>query len=81
MEKHEKNAAAIVELLSNSDKIKTVYYPGLSNHPSHAIAKKQQKGFGGMLSFEIKGGLSQQKNLYMSLKSCHLQNHLVGLKV
>jgi cystathionine gamma-synthase len=80
MEKHEKNAAAIVELLSNSDKIKTVYYPGLSNHPSHAIAKKQQKGFGGMLSFEIKGGVESAKKFVHELEILSFAESLGGFE-
>ena len=61
MEKHEKNAQAIVEILSNNAKVKSVFYPGLAHHPSHEIAKKQQSGFGGMLSFELKEGLTGVK--------------------
>ena len=61
MEKHEKNAQAIVEILSNNAKVKSVFYPGLAHHRSHEIAKKQQSGFGGMLSFELKEGLSGVK--------------------
>ncbi len=53
---HQRNAERIVELLSNSPVVSKVYYPGLADHPGHAIAAKQQKGFGAMLSFELKGG-------------------------
>jgi cystathionine beta-lyase/cystathionine gamma-synthase len=47
MEKHEKNAQAIVEILSNNAKVKSVFYPGLAHHPSHEIAKKTTKWFWG----------------------------------
>ncbi len=51
-----KNAKAVAEFLETESKIAAVYYPGLKKHPGHAIAKKQMtEGFGGMLSFEVKG--------------------------
>ena len=62
MEKHQNNAKAIAEALSNNAKVGSVFYPGLPHHPSHEIAKKQQSGFGGMLSFELKEGLSGVQN-------------------
>jgi cystathionine beta-lyase/cystathionine gamma-synthase len=53
MEKHEQNARALAEWLCTVPQIKKVYYPGLKNHPQHAVAKKQARGFGGMISFEL----------------------------
>jgi len=50
---HQENAAAVVELLIASPVVSRVYYPGLADHPGHAIAARQQKGFGGMVSFEL----------------------------
>ena len=80
MEKHEKNATAIVKLLSNHPKIDKVYYPGLASHPSHAIAKKQQSGFGGMLSFEILGGLAEVKSFIKETKILPLAASLGGFE-
>ena len=80
MEKHEKNATAIVKLLSNHPKIDKVYYPGLASHPSHAIAKKQQSGFGGMLSFEILGGLAEVKNFIKGIQILPLAASLGGFE-
>ena len=80
MEKHEKNATAIVKLLSNHPKIDKVYYPGLASHPSHAIAKKQQSGFGGMLSFEILGGLAEVKSFIKEIKILPLAASLGGFE-
>ena len=80
MEKHEKNATAIVELLSNHPKIDKVYYPGLASHPSHAIAKKQQSGFGGMLSFEILGGLAEVKSFIKGIQILPLAASLGGFE-
>jgi len=50
---HQENAAAIVALLAASPVVSRVYYPGLADHPGHAIAARQQKGFGAMVSFEL----------------------------
>lgn len=54
MEKHSQNAQKIAEFLTTHPKVDKVYYPGLKNHPNHHIAAKQQKGFGGMISFSLK---------------------------
>lgn len=58
MDAHEFNANKIVEFLDQHDKVEKVYYPGLASHPGHKTAKKQTSGFGGMVSFELKEGLS-----------------------
>jgi len=50
---HQENTAGIVQLLASSDAVAKVYYPGLPDHPGHAIAARQQSGFGAMLSFEL----------------------------
>jgi len=80
MEKHEKNAAAIVKLLSEHPKIDKVYYPGLPSHASHAIAKKQQSGFGGMLSFEILDGYEGVKSFIKGMKILPLAASLGGFE-
>ncbi|NMH65891.1 cystathionine gamma-synthase [Shewanella salipaludis] len=53
---HQRNAQRIVELLQASEQVSRVYYPGIASHPGHAIAARQQLGFGAMLSFELAGG-------------------------
>lgn len=68
MPKHEENAGKVVEYLVNNKKVKKVYYPGLSFHPGHKIAKKQMTGFGGMISFELRGDLKTAVNFMESLK-------------
>ena len=50
---HQENTARIVELLAGSDAVARVHYPGLPDHPGHAVAARQQRGFGAMLSFEL----------------------------
>jgi cystathionine gamma-lyase len=57
MERHQHNAEAVARYLCSHRKVETVTWPGLGSHPQHALAKKQMKGFGGMMTFVIKGGL------------------------
>jgi cystathionine gamma-lyase/homocysteine desulfhydrase len=56
MEEHEANTRKIVEFLVQHPAVKKVYYPGLPSHPNHEIAKKQMRGFGGMVSFDVGSG-------------------------
>ena len=56
MQRHCENALKVAEFLENHPKVKTVYYPGLKNHPNHEIAKKQMRGFGGVVSFNFVSG-------------------------
>jgi cystathionine gamma-synthase len=53
---HEENAGAIARLLARHEAVSEVYYPGLASHPDHRLARNQQSGFGGIISFELKGG-------------------------
>ena len=57
MEAHEDNAKKIAAFLESSHRVERVYYPGLKSHPQYKLARRQMSGFGGMVSFEIKGGL------------------------
>jgi methionine-gamma-lyase len=56
MERHQENALEIAKYLAFHPKVKQVWYPGLTTHPQHELAKKQMSGFGGIVSFELKGG-------------------------
>src|SRR5438270_6510496 len=56
MDRHCVNAAAVVELLHDHPAVERVRYPGLADHPGHAVAARQMRGFGSMLSFEVIGG-------------------------
>ena len=56
MRAHCDNALALAQWLSQQDAVARVHFPGLPSHPQHALAKQQQRGFGGVLSFELKGG-------------------------
>ena len=55
MRKHNENGLAVARFLAKHPKISRVYYPGLSNHPSYRVARRQMTGFGGVVSFEVKG--------------------------
>ncbi len=56
MDRHNENAAKVVELLEGHTSVGQVFYPGLTSHPNHEVAKKQMRGFGGMVSFRVKAG-------------------------
>jgi len=57
MDRHSEGAMKIARWLEGHAQVERVLYPGLPSHPQHALAKRQMRGFGGMLSFVIKGGL------------------------
>ncbi len=67
MERHNKNAMELAKFLSDSEKVRKVYYPGLPDFEYHEIAKKVLKGYGGMVSFEPKGGFECAKKIMKSL--------------
>ncbi len=72
MERHCINAQKVAEYLEKHPMIEEVHYPGLPSHPQHELAKKQMDGFGGMMSFELKGGLEAGKILMNSVKMISL---------
>lgn len=80
MERHNENALKIAEYLEKHENVARVYYPGLKSHPQHELAKKQMSGFGGMLSFEIKGSLKQAKKFLESLRVFLLAESLGGVE-
>ncbi len=55
MREHERNAVAVAAFLESRDDVERVYYPGLPTHPQHALAKRQMRGFGGMIAFLLRG--------------------------
>lgn len=68
MKAHEKNALQVANFLENHPQVKNVIYPGLENHPQFSLAKKQMSGFGGMVSFYIKGGEEAAINFLKRIK-------------
>jgi cystathionine beta-lyase/cystathionine gamma-synthase len=80
MEKHCNNAMQLAEWLMHHPKVNKVYYPGLSSHPQHALAKKQMRGFGGMISVELKTDLAETKNILSCFKIFALAESLGGVE-
>ncbi|HVI22099.1 MAG TPA: cystathionine gamma-synthase [Myxococcales bacterium] len=80
MERHEANARAIVEALRRHPKVERVTWPGLPEHPQHALAKKQMRGFGGMLTFVIKGGLPAARTFLRSVQIFACAESLGGVE-
>lgn len=70
MQRHCANGRAVAEYLAGNDKVEKVYYPGLPGHPGHDIAQRQMSDFGGMVSFEVKGGKAAGMKFCNSLKLC-----------
>ncbi|MGB5331519.1 MAG: cystathionine gamma-synthase, partial [Woeseiaceae bacterium] len=77
---HEESASLLANVLDEHDGVDRVYYPGLPSHPGHAIAKRQQRGFGGMISFEIDGGEPAVKAFVETLKYFSLAESLGGVE-
>lgn len=80
MEAHEKNALRVAEFLASHPYVERVYYPGLPSHPQHALAKRQMRGFGGMVSFEIAGGLPAVEQFIARSKLFLLAESLGGVE-
>ena len=80
MKAHEKNALEIAAYLENHPKVEKVVYPGLKSHPQHDLAKKQMKGFGGMITFFLKGGLSESRLFLENVKLFALAESLGGVE-
>ena len=72
MERHCSNAYEVARFLDDHPMIEKVYYPGLESHEGHEIAKEQMNGFGGIMAFEVKGGIEAGKKLLNSLELCTL---------
>src|SRR5256885_12512968 len=80
MERHEANARAIAEALRAHPKVERVTWPGFPEHPEHALAKRQMSGFGGMLTFVIKGGLSAARTFLRSVRIFACAESLGGVE-
>lgn len=79
MDAHDKNGREVANFLTEHPKIQKVYYPGLASHPQHELAKKQQSGFGGMVSFET-GSLENAKAVLENVRLCTLAESLGGVE-
>lgn len=79
MERHAENAMKIARWLTQQKKVKRVLYPGLPSHPHHALARKQMKNFGGIISFDL-GSLEAAKRFLKKVKLCALAESLGGVE-
>ena len=79
MERHNANAMAIAEFLASHPKVQKVHYPGLASHPQHALAKKQMRGFGGLISFAL-GSLENARTLLNNVRLMALAESLGGVE-
>lgn len=80
MKAHETNALAIAQFLESHPQVEKVIYPGLSSHPQHALAKEQMKGFGGMITFYIKGGMDSARKFLENVEIFALAESLGGVE-
>jgi cystathionine beta-lyase/cystathionine gamma-synthase len=79
MRQHEENARALARYLAEHAAVKKIYYPGLENHPGHALQKKQARGFGAMISFDL-GTLDRAKRVLKNVRLFTLAESLGGVE-
>jgi cystathionine beta-lyase/cystathionine gamma-synthase len=79
MDRHNSNGMAIAQFLEAHPKVKRVLYPGLSSHPQHEIARRQQRGFGAMITFDL-GSLDAARTLLNHVHLCSLAESLGGVE-
>ena len=80
LREHGRNAQAIAEFLSAQPQVKRVYYPGLPGHPGHEVAKRQQTGFGAIVTLEVNGGLDGARRFSEALELFSLAESLGGVE-
>ena len=80
MKAHEFNATKIANFLDNHPKVEKVIYPGLKSHPQYEIAKQQMKGPGGMITFFLKGGITESRRFLENVKLFSLAESLGGVE-
>lgn len=80
MDRHEQNARQLAAWLAGHPQVERVIYPGLESHPQHALAKKQQRGFGGMISFVLKGNLDSARRFLSACRLFTLAESLGGVE-
>ncbi|HEY8211632.1 MAG TPA: cystathionine gamma-synthase [Myxococcaceae bacterium] len=80
MPRHQENAMKLAEFLGGHPKVAKVTYPGLRSHPQHDLARRQMKGFGGMMTFDIKGGLEAARSFLRAVKVFACAESLGGVE-
>jgi len=79
MQQHDKNGMTVAQFLESHPKVKRVLYPGLTSHPQHEVAKRQQRGFGAMISFDL-GSIEAARALLNNVQLCALAESLGGVE-
>jgi cystathionine gamma-lyase/cystathionine beta-lyase/cystathionine gamma-lyase/homocysteine desulfhydrase len=79
MDQHDRNGRIVAEFLDRHKKVKTVFYPGLRDHPQHELAQRQMTGFGSMIAFET-GSLNNAKKMLKKVRLCSLGESLGGVE-
>jgi len=80
MERHNRSGQAVAEFLAGHPKVPRVHYPGLPSHPDHAVARRQMSGFGGVVSFEVEGGLEAGTRLVDAVRIPQIAPSLGGVE-
>lgn len=80
MQAHERGAQAVAAMLNGHPAVERVYYPGLPTHPQHELARRQQRGFGAMVSFDVKGGRAAAERVLYGTKVFQLAESLGGVE-
>ncbi len=80
MQRHNESGLAVARFLEAHPGVRRVYYPGLESHPHYEIAISQMKGFGGVVTFDIQGGMKEAKKFIDSLKLCYIAPSLGGVE-
>jgi len=79
MQQHDRSGRIVADFLAHHKKVKKVFYPGLQDHPQHALAKRQMSGFGAMITFET-GSLANAKKMLKKVRICSLGESLGGVE-
>jgi cystathionine gamma-synthase len=80
LREHGRNAQAVAEFLAQQKQVKRVYYPGLPDHPGHEVAKRQQSGFGAIVTLEVQGGVDGARRFSEALELFSLAESLGGVE-
>jgi cystathionine gamma-lyase len=80
MRAHEENARHVAQWLATHPKVESVIYPGLPSHPQHTLAKRQMRGFGGMITLFLKGGLDESRAFLETVELFALAESLGGVE-
>jgi len=80
LDHHGRNAQALAEWLQQQPNVKKVYYPGLASHPGHEVARRQQSGFGAIVSIELEGGHDAVREFVCDLEYFSLAESLGGVE-